>query len=232
MKPRAREAPQRQREILSGFASGLAVNVFGSDLNVLDQKSRQVARALSGIRGVADVTLPSIAHFLSPWHLRGFRRYHRGEGATHQELLVHSLLAGFGIILLLSIVMHNYRNLLLVLANLPFALVGGIVAAWATGGNLSLGGLVGFVTPFGITLRNSIMMISHYEHLVEREGMTWGLGTALRGRFRTAGTDSDDSPCDRAWSAPPGARQWRSWPRNRRSDGHRHLRRISNLDGA
>jgi Cu/Ag efflux pump CusA len=94
---------------------------------------------------------------------------------------VHSLLSGFGIILLLSVVMRNHRNLLLVLANLPFALVGGVVAAWAKGGNLSLGGLVGFVALFGITIRNSIMMISHYEHLVERKGIIWGLDTALRG---------------------------------------------------
>lgn len=56
-----------------------------------------------------------------------------------------------------------------------------MLAAWITGGNLSLGSLVGFVTLFGITLRNSIMLISHYEHLVKVEDMTWGLQTALRG---------------------------------------------------
>jgi Cu/Ag efflux pump CusA len=94
---------------------------------------------------------------------------------------VNSLLTGPGIILLLSVVMRNYRNLLLVLANLPFALVGGVLAGLFTGGNLSLGSLVGFVTLFGITLRNSIMLISHFEHLVEVEGMTWGFETALRG---------------------------------------------------
>ena len=55
------------------------------------------------------------------------------------------------------------------------------LAAWLTGGQLSLGSLVGFVTLFGITLRNSIMMISHYEHLVSVEGMEWGLEAALRG---------------------------------------------------
>ena len=83
--------------------------------------------------------------------------------------------------LLLSVVMRGYRNLLLLLLNLPFVLVGGVFAAWFTGGTLSLGSLVGFVTLFGITLRNSIMMISHYEHLVEVEGMEWGLEAALRG---------------------------------------------------
>ena len=46
---------------------------------------------------------------------------------------------------------------------------------------LNLGSLVGFVTLFGITMRNSIMMISHYEHLVVEEGLPWGLDCALRG---------------------------------------------------
>ena len=88
------------------------------------------------------------------------------EAQSRRDLWVHSLLAGLGIVLLLSVVMENYRNLLLVLLNLPFALIGGVFAVWATGGVLSLGALVGFVTVFGITLRNSIMLISHYEQLV------------------------------------------------------------------
>jgi len=103
------------------------------------------------------------------------------QAQSRRELVVHSVLAGLGIVLLLSIVMGNYRNLLLVLANIPFALVGGVLAAFVTGRTLSLGSLVGFVTLFGITLRNSIMLISHYEHLVSIEGMKWGWETALRG---------------------------------------------------
>ena len=94
---------------------------------------------------------------------------------------MHSTLAGLGIVLLLSIVMGNARNLLLVLVNLPFALVGGVLVVFASGGWLSLGSMVGFVTLFGITLRNSIMLISHYEHLIAVEGMAWGLEAAIRG---------------------------------------------------
>ncbi len=104
-----------------------------------------------------------------------------GQARSRRDLLVHSLLAGLGIVLLLSIVMGNGRNLWLVLLNLPFALVGGVLAVFGFGGMLSLGALVGFVTLFGITLRNSIMMISHYEHLVAVEGQTWGPEIALRG---------------------------------------------------
>lgn len=103
------------------------------------------------------------------------------QARSQRDLLVHSVLAGIGIIILLSIVMQNYRNLLLVLANLPFAFVGGVLVAVAAGGNLSLGSLVGFVTLFGITLRNSIMLISHYEHLVQVDRLEWNWSTAMRG---------------------------------------------------
>jgi CzcA family heavy metal efflux pump len=105
---------------------------------------------------------------------------------AQQQLLLHSAIAAVGILLLLTIVFANWRNLLLVLANLPFALVGGVLAVYlgmmlGAGGGLTIGSLVGFVTLFGITTRNSIMMISHFEHLVREEGMTWGPEAALRG---------------------------------------------------
>jgi Cu/Ag efflux pump CusA len=97
------------------------------------------------------------------------------------ELLVDAAAAIAGIVLLLLLALRSGRALLLVLANLPFALVGGVIAVLLTGATLSLGSLVGFVTLFGITLRNSIMLVSHYEHLVHAEGMAWGAEAALRG---------------------------------------------------
>jgi Cu/Ag efflux pump CusA len=100
---------------------------------------------------------------------------------AQREILTYSLVAGVGIVLLVAIVFRNARNTILVLINLPFALIGGIVAAALTGGSLSIGSLVGFVTLFGITTRNSIMMVSHFEHLVQFEGETWGLNAAIRG---------------------------------------------------
>jgi Cu/Ag efflux pump CusA len=74
-----------------------------------------------------------------------------------------------------------------VLANLPFSLVGGVVAVGLSGGTLSLGSLVGFVTLFGIATRNAVMLISHYDHLVTVEGEPWGPGTALRGASERLG---------------------------------------------
>ena len=105
---------------------------------------------------------------------------------AQKELLLHSAIGGIGILLLLSIVFANWRNLVLVLINVPFALVGGVLFLYGMQliegeGMLSVGALVGFVTLFGITMRNSIMMISHFEHLVQEEGRTWGLETALLG---------------------------------------------------
>ncbi len=100
---------------------------------------------------------------------------------SQRNLLAYSGIALVGITLLLFLAMKNRRAVLLILANLPFALVGGVLSVIATGGNLSLGSMVGFVTLLGISLRNSIMLISHYEHLVHVDHLTWNMSTAVRG---------------------------------------------------
>ena len=106
----------------------------------------------------------------------------RAQAQAREDLIVHSVIAGIGIFLLLYIAFNNLRNLAITFLNLPFALIGGVLAVLATtGGWISLGSLVGFVTLFGITLRNSIMLVSHYQHLVQAEGMPWNPETALRG---------------------------------------------------
>jgi Cu/Ag efflux pump CusA len=75
----------------------------------------------------------------------------------------------------------SVRLALLVFLTLPFALIGGVAAAFASGGVLSLGSLVGFVTVLGIAARNGIMLISHYQHLQEREGAAFDLNLIVRG---------------------------------------------------
>lgn len=100
---------------------------------------------------------------------------------SREDLLVHSILAGVAIFLMLYVAFGRLRNLLLTFVNLPFALIGGVIAALFTGGWISLGSLVGFVTLFGITLRNSIMMVSHFQHLIDEENCTWNLETCIRG---------------------------------------------------
>ncbi len=100
---------------------------------------------------------------------------------SREDLLVHSILAGVAIFLMLYVAFGRLRNLLLTFVNLPFALIGGVIAALFTGGWISLGSLVGFVTLFGITLRNSIMMVSHFQHLIDEENCVWNLETCIRG---------------------------------------------------
>lgn len=117
----------------------------------------------------------------APGNYSEFTGEAEAQAQSREDLIVHSLLAGVGIFLMLYIAFGRLRNLVLTFANLPFALIGGVLAAMFTGGWISLGSLVGFVTLFGITLRNSIMLVSHYQHLVNEEDMEWGLETALRG---------------------------------------------------
>jgi Cu/Ag efflux pump CusA len=109
------------------------------------------------------------------------------QRAAERELLLHSLLAAAVILILLWLAFAETGRLLLVLANLPFSLVGGVVAVALSGGTLSLGSLVGFVTLFGIATRNAVMLISHYDHLVTVEGAAWGPETALRGASERLG---------------------------------------------
>jgi len=118
---------------------------------------------------------------LSPGNFVTFAGEAEANAQSREDLIVHSLLAGVGVFLMLYIAFGRLRNLLLTFANLPFALIGGVLAALFTGGWISLGSLVGFVTLFGITLRNSIMLVSHYQHLIDEENMVWGLETAIRG---------------------------------------------------
>jgi Cu/Ag efflux pump CusA len=89
--------------------------------------------------------------------------------------------------MLLWLAFGESSRLALVLANLPFALVGGVLAVFATGGLLSLGSLVGFVTLFGIATRNAVMLVSHYDHLVRDEGVPWGPEAATRGAIERLG---------------------------------------------
>jgi Cu/Ag efflux pump CusA len=141
-------------------------NVSGRDLeSFVAAAKRKLAR---------EVTLP-------PGSRIEFAGAAEAQARSRRDLIVNSLLAGTGIIVLLAMVTGHWRNLLLVMINLPFAFVGGVFALALTGGLLSLGSMVGFVTLFGITLRNSILMISHYEHLVLVDGRKWGLDTAIEG---------------------------------------------------
>jgi CzcA family heavy metal efflux pump len=103
------------------------------------------------------------------------------QAKAREDLIVHSVLAGVGVLIFIYLAIGSLRHVLLALCNLPFALIGGIAAVLMTGATLSVGSVVGFVTLFGITVRNSIMLLSHYRYLIEIENKAWNFETAVQG---------------------------------------------------
>ncbi|MEJ7764318.1 MAG: efflux RND transporter permease subunit [Acidimicrobiales bacterium] len=114
-----------------------------------------------------------------------YRADFRGEYAEAQQaqrrLLLFSGAAIVTILLLLRASMRSWRLAILSLFTLPIALLGGVIAAYSSGGIISLGSLVGFFTVLGIVARNGIMLISHFQHLEHEEGEPFGPGLVVRG---------------------------------------------------
>lgn len=102
--------------------------------------------------------------------------------AAERRLLLAGLAAVVAIFFLLYTSFMKWRLAMLAFSTLPWALVGGLLAAFfSNGGILSLGSLVGLLTILGIATRNGIMMISHFQHLEEEEGVPFGPELVLRG---------------------------------------------------
>ncbi len=97
------------------------------------------------------------------------------ESAESSGRLLGWLTAGaiIGIVILLVVALKSWRSAFIVMANLPLALIGGVVAVGLSGGILSVASLVGFITLFGIATRNGLMLVTHYHHLMEAEGMSF-----------------------------------------------------------
>jgi HME family heavy-metal exporter len=91
-------------------------------------------------------------------------------------------LVSFGLIF--ALLFSRYRSAvlaLIVMAGVPMALVGSVIALWIAGLPLSVASMIGFVTLTGIAARNGILKISHYINLVLHEGETWGDAMIVRG---------------------------------------------------
>ena len=101
--------------------------------------------------------------------------------AASGRLNIGAIAAAIGIFLLLQASFGSWRLATLSFLTLPIALIGGLIAAYLTGGVLSLGSLVGLFTVLGIVARNGIMLISHYQHLERFEGVAFGPELVLRG---------------------------------------------------
>ena len=104
------------------------------------------------------------------------------ERQTAQSRLGWLSIAAVAVILVLLLSdFKSPRIVSLIALSLPFALIGGVIAAWLFGGVLSLGSLVGFVTVLGIAARNGILLVSHYKHLEIEERHPFNMDLVLKG---------------------------------------------------
>jgi CzcA family heavy metal efflux pump len=154
----SRENVQRKMVIMA--------NVAGRDLaGVVDDIRRGVA---------AQVELPA------GYHVEYGGQFESAEEATRVLLLLGAVVT-VGIFLLLFVAFGTARDALLVMLNLPLAMIGGVIGVFAADGVLSVASIIGFITLFGIATRNGVMMIAHIHHLVEYEGVRDALTAVTRG---------------------------------------------------
>ena len=115
----------------------------------------------------------------------GYRVEYGGQFESQQSASRRLLILGVGVIaglfMLLVLAFGRARDALLVMLNLPLALIGGVVGVFLAGGVLSVASMIGFITLFGIATRNGIMLVSHIRHLIEEEGVTDFREAVVRG---------------------------------------------------
>jgi Cu/Ag efflux pump CusA len=163
------EVTQNRYSIEHDGGQRLVVVTFNVGSGSLQSVVKQARQALS-----QSVALP-LGVFLE------FTGAADAEIKTRNELLLYSGLALALIVMILFMSFHWRANSWLVLANIPFSVIGSVLAIAVTGLGISLGTVVGLVTVFGVSARNAILQLAHYEHLVEVEGCTWNFELVLRG---------------------------------------------------
>ena len=106
----------------------------------------------------------------------GYRVEYGGQFESEQSASQRLLVLGIGVVaglfMLLVLAFGRPSDALLIMLNLPLALIGGVAGVFLAGGVLSVASMIGFITLFGIATRNGIMLISHIHHLIDEEGVT------------------------------------------------------------
>jgi Cu/Ag efflux pump CusA len=107
---------------------------------------------------------------------QGYRVEYGGQFESQQSASQRLMALGMaiiaGVFMLLVLAFGRPRDALLVMLNLPLALIGGVAGVFLAGGVLSVASMIGFITLFGIATRNGIMLVSHIQHLMQEEGVT------------------------------------------------------------
>ena len=105
----------------------------------------------------------------------GYRVEYGGQFESEQSASRQLQLLGAGVVagvfMLLVLAFGRTRDALLIMVNLPLALIGGVAGVYFAGGVLSVASMIGFITLFGIATRNGIMLVSHIQHLMREEGV-------------------------------------------------------------
>ena len=106
----------------------------------------------------------------------GYRVEYGGQFESQQSasrrLAILFVGAIAGLFMLLVLALGRARDAVIVMVNLPLALIGGVAGVFLAGGVLSVASMIGFITLFGIATRNGIMLVSHIQHLMSEEGVT------------------------------------------------------------
>ncbi len=107
---------------------------------------------------------------------QGYHVEYGGQFESEAEASRRLLILGGGVILAILLILatafQSTRDALIIMLNLPLALVGGVAGVYFAGGILSVASIIGFITLFGIATRNGIMLVAHIRHLQEAEGVT------------------------------------------------------------
>ena len=130
-------------------------NVAGRDLQSVVEEIKH---------SLSTLTLPS------GYHITYGGQFESAEQASRTLLLLGAVVV-VGIFLLLFLAVGSTRDAILVMVNLPLALIGGVLGVYFSGGILSVASIIGFITLFGIATRNGILLVSHFHHLIEVEGI-------------------------------------------------------------
>jgi CzcA family heavy metal efflux pump len=94
------------------------------------------------------------------------------EQSASERLMGLGILVIAALFMLLVLAFGRARDALVIMVNLPLALIGGVAGVFLSGGVLNVATMIGFITLFGIATRNGIMLVSHIQHLMAEEGVT------------------------------------------------------------
>ncbi|MEY4481806.1 MAG: hypothetical protein RIQ84_968 [Pseudomonadota bacterium] len=104
--------------------------------------------------------------------------------AQEEASKVISLLSIGSFLLMFAVLYNRYKSMrlsLMIMSNIPLAMVGAVIGLWISGQPLSIAALIGFITLAGISVRNGILKISHYLNLMQSEGESFSLSMIIRG---------------------------------------------------